>query len=218
MGLRERKQEKQRQLIIENAVALFREAGFEQIRVREIAARCEISEATFFNYFTSKEAVLSEWAHAGIDAAFREAAARPEDASLRRPMRALVGRIAADVEADEALMREAWRRARVVPASAGLRGRPSVEAGGEQLVHRAQARGELRNDLPAEQLAALLRATLVDTLATWLCAPPPTPPEPLQARLGRAIDLVLDGARKRNERVRPGAAQSHAAGSVAQSS
>jgi hypothetical protein len=29
---------------------------------------------------------------------------------------------------------------------------------------------------------------------------------------------VLDGARKRNERVRPGAAQSHAAGSVAQGS
>ena len=58
MGLREEKKEQQRQAILDTAVGLFRERGFEQTRVQDVTDRLRISEATFFNYFPTKQSVL----------------------------------------------------------------------------------------------------------------------------------------------------------------
>src|SRR5438445_10236762 len=72
MGLREDKKRRQRQEIVQTALELFRERGYDQTRVRDIAERAGISDATFFNYFASKELVLDELALAQVEL-FREA-------------------------------------------------------------------------------------------------------------------------------------------------
>src|SRR5215468_8179960 len=57
-GLRERKKQKTRWSIQEHALRLFREQGYEQTTVDQIAAAAEISPSTFFRYFKTKEDVV----------------------------------------------------------------------------------------------------------------------------------------------------------------
>mgnify|MGYP003316413348 CR=1 FL=1 len=65
----------------------------------------------------------------------------------------------------------------------------------------AQAQGEVRRDLAAATLTLLLQGGLAACLAAWLAAPEGGAGESLRKQLSRAADLVLDGFRKRNERV-----------------
>ncbi|MCA9512220.1 MAG: helix-turn-helix transcriptional regulator, partial [Myxococcales bacterium] len=57
-GLRERKRERLRADVVRVAAELAAARPFGAIRVRDLARRLEISEATFFNHFPTKAHVL----------------------------------------------------------------------------------------------------------------------------------------------------------------
>jgi AcrR family transcriptional regulator len=57
-GLRERKKAKTRAAIREHALRLFREQGYAATTIEQIADAAEVSPATFFRYFPTKEDVV----------------------------------------------------------------------------------------------------------------------------------------------------------------
>lgn len=64
---REREREARRQAVLEAARELVREQGFNATTTKQIAARCELSEATLFWYFRSKDEILTSLLFEGID-------------------------------------------------------------------------------------------------------------------------------------------------------
>jgi AcrR family transcriptional regulator len=58
LPLRERKQRRTREGIVEAAMTLFAEHGFDGVTVTDIAQQAEVGRSTFFRYFTDKQEVL----------------------------------------------------------------------------------------------------------------------------------------------------------------
>ena len=59
-GLRERKKARTRQVIADAAARLFAERGYERVAVSDVAREAEVSEQTVYNYFQTKEQLVTD--------------------------------------------------------------------------------------------------------------------------------------------------------------
>jgi AcrR family transcriptional regulator len=75
LGLRERKKQQTRRLLADTARRLFAERGFEAVKVSEVARAADVSEATVFNYFPTKEDLF----YSGLEAFEAELLSSIED-------------------------------------------------------------------------------------------------------------------------------------------
>ena len=101
MGLRELKKDRTRLAVQGTAMRLFKKHGYAETTVEQIAEAAEISTATFYRYFRTKEEVVLNLDYSQFLRKFF--AELPEDETLEAMIRALYGNLAAWIEADREL-------------------------------------------------------------------------------------------------------------------
>lgn len=209
MGLREEKQTRLRNLLLDTAEALFRKNGFDETRIEHIAEIAGVSRQTFFNYFQSKEMILYElgvrWLTNGIRSTQKRLSSGRSTKSQSRhldKLRRSVRLQARDIEADREFMTLVYTRSGVM----GPQGKPHpnnaerlkvTRRGFETLAlpfRQAQASGEIRTDADPLQLAEMLFALQTTTTRLWLLNYWNSQ-QRLETRVIKAFDLLVDGLR-----------------------
>ncbi|MGC2167727.1 MAG: TetR family transcriptional regulator [Acidimicrobiales bacterium] len=94
-GLRERKKAIMRELISNTATLMFLERGFDEVKVSEIAAACEVSEKTIYNYFPTKESLVLDREE---ESALELRKALGPDGEFASPVEAMVGVLRRELE------------------------------------------------------------------------------------------------------------------------
>jgi AcrR family transcriptional regulator len=202
-GLRERKKQQTRQQILEVALELFRERGYDDTRVQDIIERTDISEGTFFNYFPTKDALLHDFALVQVDL-YRGALRHELDAanvSVPDRVRELMRAAAIAIGQDRDFQAIVYTRSDLFNASGLLERRTKLMYDDlAELFRIGQERGELRADIEPMQLAEVLTGIYHLTTINWLTGWWPNEREELEPRLLRAVDLFLAGCRPPQKR------------------
>jgi AcrR family transcriptional regulator len=190
LSRRERKKIETRQQLMEVALQLFRDQGYDATTVKQITQAAGVAKGTFFNYFETKEAILpalAEWRFQELQKALTVARGAPASPVARIKMTlclvtkesitapALLQRLFA------AMMKQREEE-RIGPAF--------VQLLAEQ-VRQAQEMGEIRADLDPLYLGSLIRALFFQQMLMWHQN---YRPAPLQTMLAETVDLLLTGA------------------------
>jgi AcrR family transcriptional regulator len=167
VGLRERKKARTRAAIQRAALRLFRERGYQETTVEQIAAAADISPSTFFRYFPTKEAVvLQDEFDPMIIEAFK---AVPPDVRPITALRRAFGEVFSQLP-DEALERTR-DRTELVKTVPELRAAMMEEfARNVQMLAElvAERAGRRPDDLAVRTLAGALVGAVMAAMLSWV--------------------------------------------------
>jgi len=205
-GRRERRSQELRDRIYQAAQALFLEYGFAATTVSQIAEAADVAQATFFNHFQSKAAILSamtEEVFRHLEALMTEVLSQPGTPSER--IRHFARRVADETLAVRGLAKDVLlelhqigaQSGDVAPHLAGMR-EPF-----ERMLHEGQQNGTVRDDFEAEFLAEYVIGALNTTITNWLVQTD----YPLAARLDQAAALLVEAIEPRGGDAPAGSSQ-----------
>ncbi|MBN6041173.1 TetR/AcrR family transcriptional regulator [Amycolatopsis sp. 195334CR] len=190
VGRRERKKQLTRQALVDAAVRLFTEQGYDRTGVADIAEAADVSKRTFFLHFAAKEDVLLADSEARADLAVRAIEERRPDAPMREVLAEAAARMIDNTTAGDLPAGLAALRARLVVTT------PAVQARVLHTTFTAQARiaAALRE---AYDLDDITSASIVGALMGAISAAAVTslqlgePPERTRAAMQQATEIAL---------------------------
>jgi AcrR family transcriptional regulator len=170
MGRRERRAAETRLRLFRCALRLFAERGFPNVTVEDITEAADVGKGTFFNYFESKDHVLSVMAEIQLGKV-REALRLAE--AGKQTIYSVLHRLFLRV-AEEPGRSPDLARALITSflASEGVRGliEHNMSEGRKmvaQVVAAGQKRGEIGSHLKKEKVALQLQQAFLGTLLLW---------------------------------------------------
>ncbi|HEY6945896.1 MAG TPA: TetR/AcrR family transcriptional regulator [Candidatus Acidoferrum sp.] len=189
---RQRRSAEIRERLFRAALGLFAQKGFAETTVEDITEAADVGKGTFFNYFPSKDHILlafGEMQLGKLEAAIEEA--RRTNEPMPQFLRSLGVRMTQEPTRNPAIIRallQAYLSTTPV-REAMLDLQKRVQALHTKIIHLGQERGEIRDDLPAEEIAYVFRQTIFGTLLIWSLYGDAT----LHARIEAAFNLLWTG-------------------------
>lgn len=194
-GLRERKKARLRQQIIAAAIKLFRKRGYAKTRVDDIVESLEISQPTFFRYFPSKDAVLSEVGRRGYACIAEHIQSElSSKATTAERLRRLYEGMAREAEADRPLWQAVVLSGAMDPVRSPKIRQPEQVAVGllKDILQEGQERGEITEAFPVAHLAEFMEVLYNTVVRQWAVDLPE--PHKLSARVRSAVAFFLRAA------------------------
>ncbi len=195
LSRRESKKRSMRENIFKTAIYLFRTKGFDQTTLEEITESLDVSRATFFNYYSSKNEILHELAHRTV----RNYKAILEkmiesDLTTREALTGIMETVVDSLKGYKDLFRtvflEIMRSQIGFVEQAEEEGRYTVNDLMAKIIVRGQQRGELKCEDPY-LLAEMLTGSTFNILLNWLHT---KEQYSVKDRLRKSVELLLDGA------------------------
>ena len=193
---RERRSAELRERLFRSALALFASKGYAETTVEDVTEAADVGKGTFFNYFPSKEHILmafGEMQLAKLESVISEA--QKSDRPMPEVLRTLVLRMTEEPIRNPAIVRALLQAnlSSVPVRGEMLRIHDQNRRLISRLIRHGQERGEIRTDLPAEEIAQVWRQMVFGTLMFWSLVGDET----LVARIETAIQLLWDGVGKK---------------------
>jgi AcrR family transcriptional regulator len=190
---RERKKRETRQRLLECSWCLFQERGYDDTTVEDITEAADVAKGTFFNYFSTKEALLDEIALWRIDLLGSHVLSAddvPQSAVARivRLVRAMAAEFSPERELPQHLL--------IARISAPIRHESAHRLGSimHDLVQQGQASDEIRDDVDAGLIARLLLTSALYHFA-WFHHPEGKPPPRAESPDTHSGDIPPDLAK-----------------------
>lgn len=203
-GRRERRSAETRERLFRASLDLFARKGFTETTVEDITEAADVGKGTFFNYFPSKDHILlafGEMQLAKLEATVEEARhnRQPLPEFLRSLGRLMTQEPIRNPAIVRTLLQAYLSTTPVREAMVSLQKR--AHALHTEIVRLGQERGEIRNDLPASEIAHVFRQTIFGTLLMWSVQGDAS----LQPRMESAFNVLWSGLAPRSAEVSPSA-------------
>jgi AcrR family transcriptional regulator len=201
-GRRQRRSAETRESLFRAALELFARKGFAETTVEDITEAADVGKGTFFNYFPSKDHILlafGEMQLSKLESAIEMARASGE--SMPEFLRTLGVRMTQEPTRNPAIIRALLQAyLSTTPVRAAMMDlQRRVHALHTQMVQLGQERGEIRDDLPAAEIAHVFRQTIFGTLLIWSLYGDAT----LHSRIETAFNLLWTGLAPRGNAAPP---------------
>jgi len=166
---RERRKREVRARIIEAALALFDQHGFDDAKVSDICDRADVVTKTFFNHFPSKQHLLREIAEQQLATLFADIeAVRAGEGSTRERLTRFFQRIADNIDAAGPMRRDLVTEIiRAAHGDAGSEQSRRLHAAFAAIVRDGRRAGDVLDQHPVEAQAELVLGSFYALMLSW---------------------------------------------------
>ena len=166
-------QAKNHRLIIQTAVDLMTQHGFEGATMKQIARAADMGDATIYKYFPTKEKLVTAYFEQAISDALAQANKTPgqEDFSLHERLQLLIDSLLEILLADRefvGLARGLVERAPMLLLGEQLPGKPQLKQAFVLMLEQAEASKDIASCGFKPSLAALMGDYVYGVMAYWL--------------------------------------------------
>ncbi len=194
MSRRERKKEATRRHIIEEAMTLFRELGFDGTTMEKIASQADVSKATLYKYFPVKEAIVADYWKLSVSQKsdlFPQLLDAIPDTKGRLVAVFLSAAATFKSEPEFARIQFKYQFQKIGERPLSGETRSGFEGFLARLLKQGQKQGDIRADMSAPDMASHLLLFFTSTCLFWFADPNIFP---LEKRLNQTIDIFIEGA------------------------